>query len=103
MAKRYSGNATVQVTYHDGDSIYRDGSYKVTISIPRERGANKPVWSAIIGPPGIGFGPGVAYDSPTVYDAVARTSLSSASCEVEEVVIEPGVNDEIMVSRKPLR
>ena len=80
MAKRYSGNATIRLTYDDSvQSINGAGFYRVTIAV-----AGRSVWSGIVNPAPAGFGPGIAYDSPLAYDDTARAALAFAVAEYEE-------------------
>lgn len=65
MAKRYSGLATVTVTYDD-----RRGDYKASVAIGKRN-----VWSGRIGEPKSRT---VAVDSPSAYDDVAHAALSFA-------------------------
>lgn len=70
MAKRYSGDLTIALVYDDR------GFYPVTISRGRRF-----FWRGRVGPPYAGFGPGFAYDSSRVYDAIASSALSYADNE----------------------
>ncbi len=65
MAKRYSGRATVTVTYDD-----RRGDYKATVAIGKRN-----VWSGRIGEPASRT---IAVDSPKAYDSTAHAALSFA-------------------------
>lgn len=67
MAKRYSGKATVTVSYEDR------GDYKASVAIGKRN-----VWRGRIGAPAAGFGRGIAYDSPKAYDSTAHAALSFA-------------------------
>lgn len=69
MARRYSGQVTVECTYLDSNV------YECRVSTPSE------TIDVEVGPPAAGYGPGVAYDSPEAYDQVARAALSFADDE----------------------
>ena len=72
MAKRYSGNLLINVTYDD-----RNDDYVTSISKDGRR-----VWNGRVGPAQAGFGAGVAYDSPKAYDAIASSALSFADDDI---------------------
>ena len=78
MAIRYSGNATIRVTYRDS------GDYACSVSV-----AGRSVWSGTVGAPASGFGPGVAYDSPEAYDSTARAALAFAEEDTGGDAIQP--------------
>jgi hypothetical protein len=65
MAKRYSGLATVTLTYDD-----RRGDYKASVSV-----GGHSVWSGRVGAPRSGGG---AVDSPKAYDDTAHAAISFA-------------------------
>jgi hypothetical protein len=67
MAKRYSGNLTITCTLRD------QGDYRCTVT--PTTGRSKTVY---VGAPAVGFGPGVAYDSPKAYDESAHAAISFA-------------------------
>jgi hypothetical protein len=74
MAKRYSGNLTVTILYHDDDT-YRGsvkgpgGTYKFTeLRAPR-----------------MGLGSGVAYDSPKAYDKMSKAAIDFATYDMEDI------------------
>ena len=71
-AVRYSGSVRIELTYQDSDSCY-DG--KVVVDTH--------TYSVSVGPPAIGYGPGVAYDSPEAYDRAAHAALSFAAADTE--------------------
>lgn len=77
MAIRYSGNATIRLTYRD------QGDYKVTIAV-----GGRNVWRGAVGAPASGFGEGIAYDGPEAYDATARAALAFAENEGAEFTDE---------------
>lgn len=87
MAKRYSGNATVQVTYDDRDY------YPCQVVIN-----HREVWRGAVGVPACGFGSGIAYDSPEAYDSAARAAFAFAECEAPGLELDYS-NAEIVVSR----
>jgi hypothetical protein len=71
MAKRYSGNLTINVLYDD------KGHYRTSVS-----SGGKLLWKGVVNPAPAGFGPGIAYDSPKAYDEVASSALAFADHEV---------------------
>ena len=74
MAKRYSGELTINVVYDDKNH------YRTSVS----RGG-KHLWSGTVNPAPSGFGPGVAYDSAKAYDEIARSALTFADHEVGDI------------------
>lgn len=97
MAKRFSGHATISITYHDGDRTSGGQPfYKYTIS---SRG--KSVASGRVRPPASGFGRGIAYDSAAAYDQSARAALNFALDDghVDESELDGGP-DGLLVTRK---
>ena len=74
MAKRYSGNLQINVTYDDR------GDYRTSVS-----SGGKSLWSGRVKPAPVGFGRGVAYDSPKAYDEIASSALSFADNEVSGI------------------
>lgn len=66
MARRFSGNVTIQVVYCD------KGDYRCRVTFGPH------VVTLNVNPPVSGFG-GHAYDSPEAYDEVARSALAFAS------------------------
>jgi hypothetical protein len=70
MAKRYSGDLQISVTYDDR------GFYRTSVS-----SGGKPLWRGQVKPAPAGFGPGIAYDSPQAYDEVAQSALAFADDE----------------------
>jgi hypothetical protein len=72
MAKRYSGDLTINVTYDDKKNDYRTSVY---------RGEEK-LWNGRVRPAAVGFGPGIAYDSQKAYDQIASSALAFADDEV---------------------
>jgi len=80
MARRYIGDAIIYITYHD------DGDYRGSIVVVKEDGPV--VWKFKgLHASAIGFGPGVAYDSPEAYDQMARAAVVFGS--------DPSTNREI--------
>jgi len=71
-AVRYSGTVRIELTYQDSDGCY-DG--KVVVDTH--------TYSVSVGPPAIGYGAGVAYDSPEAYDRAAHAALSFAAADTE--------------------
>lgn len=78
MATRYSGNATIRMVYQDS------GDYACTVSV-----AGRNVWTGTVGAPAVGFGDGIAYDSPDAYDETARAALAFAEDETGGDAIQP--------------
>jgi hypothetical protein len=74
MAKRYSGDLTVNITYHDDDT------YRGTVTGP---GGSYKFNS--LRAPAVGLGAGVAYDSPVAYDKMARSAISFATYDKEDI------------------
>jgi len=74
MAKRYSGDLTVQIVYHDDDT-YR-GYVKGPGGIYKFKDLRAPR---------IGLGAGVGYDSPKAYDQMARAAISFATYDKEDI------------------
>lgn len=70
MARRYSGQLTINVLYDD------HGFYRTTVSGPNGS------WRGNVYPPAAGLGRGVAYDSAQAYDEVARAAVSFADDEM---------------------
>ena len=70
-ALRYSGFVRIELTYQDSDGCYAG---KVVV--------DSHTYSVSIGPPAIGYGPGVA-DSPEAYDRAAHAALSFAAADTE--------------------
>jgi len=78
MARRFIGQAVVTIAYRD------IGDYAGSIS------AGGYVWKFDgLGAPKIGFGPGVAYDSPQAYDEMAAAAVSFGSTTSGEAAWEP--------------
>jgi hypothetical protein len=71
-AVRYSGSVRIELTSQDSDSCH-DGKVAVDTH----------TYSVSVGPPAIGYGPGVAYDSPEAYDRAAHAALSFAAADTE--------------------
>ena len=71
-AVRYSGSVWIELTCQDSDRCY-DG--KVVV------GGH--TYGVSVGPPAIGYGPGVAFDSPEAYDRAAHAALSFAAADLE--------------------
>lgn len=76
MATRYIGDATIRVEYM-GD---RNDNYRVSVSAPGNRGKG-----FLVGAPKVGFGKGVAYDSPTAYDDIAAAAAQFALHEDDDI------------------
>lgn len=71
MAKRYIGEATVEIKYRDR------GDYEGSIWVPADGGTR---WHfEELYAPKAGLGSGVAYDSPTAYDKMAAAAVTFAS------------------------
>ena len=93
MAKRYSGNLTINVTYDDRN-IYRT-------SVSR---GGEALWSGTVRPAPAGFGPGIAYDSPRAYDEIAQTAIAFAEDEKGGIADEAEVDEQMtgyQVRRSP--
>lgn len=93
MATRYSGDLKINVTYRDR------GDYACTIAL---HGIN--AWKGTVRPPAMGFGPGIAYDSPEAYDSVARAAVAFAIDELPHIGDSIEVNMDMtdtMVHRSP--
>jgi len=73
MAKRYIGDAVVTIKYVGTD---RDGRDEYVGTIRVENYAWK--FSSLYAP-AVGFGAGVAYDSPAAYDSMAKAAVSFGS------------------------
>jgi hypothetical protein len=74
MAKRYSGSLQISVTYDDHNF------YRTSVSH-----GGKLLWRGTVRPAPVGFGPGVAYDSPQAYDEIASSALAFADDEVGDI------------------
>ncbi len=70
MAKRYSGNLQINVVYDDKNF------YRTSVS-----SGGKLLWRGTVRPAPVGFGPGIAYDSPKAYDEIASSALAFAEDE----------------------
>jgi hypothetical protein len=69
VATRYIGDAVVRITYRD------QGDYAGSVCAPGRR-----CWSFTdLRPPAVGFGGGVAYDSPEAYDEMATSAVTFGS------------------------
>jgi len=79
MAKRYSGDLTVQITYHD------DGTYKGYVKGPGGTYPFKDLRAPRIPTAGHVGSHGVAYDSPKGYDDMARAAISFATYDKEDI------------------
>lgn len=93
MAKRYSGNLQINVTYDDKNF------YRTSVSSGGES-----LWSGIVRPAPAGFGPGVAYDSPKAYDEVAQTAIAFAEDEKGGIADEAEFDEDMtgyLVRRSP--
>lgn len=69
MAKRFSGNVRVDIRYRDS------GDYLCKLS------TSEASHKVIVRPPAIGFGEGIAYDSPEAYDRTAAAAVAFATEE----------------------
>lgn len=90
MAKRYSGDLQISVTYDDRNF------YRTSVS----RGG-KLLWRGTVP---VGFGPGVAYDSPQAYDEVASSALAFADDEVGGIGDTADFDENLtgyLIQRKP--
>jgi len=93
MAKRYSGDLQISVTYDDRNF------YRTSVS----RGG-KLLWRGTVNPAPVGFGPGVAYDSPQAYDEVASSALAFANDEVGGISDDADYKEDLtgyLIQRKP--
>ena len=77
MARRFSGNATIYLSYTDR------GDYRVTIGVE-----GRDAWRGRVNPPAAGFGPGIAYDSSEAYDQTARAAIAFAEADREREIME---------------
>mgnify|MGYP006969347834 CR=1 FL=1 len=73
MATRYIGDATVRIRYRD------EGDYAGVITVPSGDGGRWHWHFDDLHAPAIGFGPGIAYDSPEAYDEMAGSAISFGS------------------------
>jgi len=71
MARRYIGNATIYIQYHD------DGDYRGSVVV--FDGYHKAWKFRDLRPAVVGFGPGIAYDSSEAYDQMAQTAVNFGS------------------------
>jgi hypothetical protein len=83
MAKRYSGNLQINVTYDDHNF------YRTSVS----RGG-KLLWRGTVGP----VVKGIGYNSPQAYDEVASAALSFADNEVGGIGDEAKYNEDLRVA-----
>jgi len=79
MAKRYSGDLTVQITYHDDDT------YKGYVKGPGGTYTFKDLRAPRIPTAGHVGSHGIAYDSPKGYDDMARSAISFATYDMEGI------------------
>jgi len=94
MAKRYSGNLQISVVYDDKNF------YRTSVS-----SGGKHLWSGIVRPAPAGFGPGIAYDSPRAYDAIAQTAIAFAEDEIGGIADDAEFDEDLtgyLVRRSPL-
>jgi hypothetical protein len=94
MAKRYSGDLKINVTYDD-HNFYR-------VSVSRD---GKSLWHGRVNPAPAGFGPGIAYDSPQAYDEVASSALAFADEEIGDVGDTAEYKEDLtgyLIRREPL-
>lgn len=93
MAKRYSGNLQISVVYDDKNH------YRTSVS----RGG-KLLWRGTVNPAPAGFGPGIAYDSPKAYDAIASSALAFADDEKRGIADEAEYDEDLtgyLIRRTP--
>ncbi len=85
MVTRYSGNLRITCTYDDRGR----GRYKCTVTTHGKK-YGKTVY---VDPSPSWFGPGVAYDSPAIYDSVAHAAISFADDEYGGIANEAEFTD----------
>jgi hypothetical protein len=93
MAKRYSGSLQINVVYDD------HGHYRTSVS-----SGGKLLWRGTVNPAPVGFGPGVAYDSPQAYDKIASSAIAFADDEVGGIADEAEYDENLtgyLIRRKP--
>jgi len=93
MAKRYSGNLQINVSYDDNNF------YRTSVS-----SGGKLLWSGRVKPAPAGFGPGIAYDSPKAYDEIASTALAFADDEARGIADEAEADENLtgyLIRRAP--
>ncbi len=73
MATRYSGNVQIRLTYTGGLDDCYDGKVR----------ADGHSYAVSVYAPKVGFGPGIAYDSPEAYDQAAHSMLSFAANDTD--------------------
>ena len=73
MARRFIGDANIYILYHDA------GDYRGSIVVPLDDGPPAAWKFRDLHAPKIGFGPGIAYDSPKAYDLMAQSAASFGS------------------------
>lgn len=74
MAKRYSGDLQISLVYNDRNF------YRASVSHN-----GRVLWKGNVSPAPAGFGPGIAYDSPRAFDAIASSALAFADDEVSGI------------------
>lgn len=74
MARRYSGELVVNITYHDDDT------YKGSV-----KGPGGTYRFTDLRAPAMGHGSGVAYDSPKAYDRMAEAAISFATYDMDDL------------------
>ena len=79
MAKRYSGDLVVQITYHDDDS------YKGYVKGPGGTYEFDDLHAPRIPTAGHVGSHGIAYDSPKGYDEMARAAISFATYDMPDI------------------
>jgi hypothetical protein len=84
MATRYSGSLQINVTYDDR------GHYRTSVS-----SGGKLLWRGAVNPAPVGFGPGVAYDSPQAYDKVASSAIAFANDEVDGIADKADYDEDL--------
>lgn len=93
MAKRYSGDLQINVTYDDHNF------YRASVS-----SGGKVLWRGRVKPDPAGVGPGVGYDSPKAYDEIASSALAFADDEVGGIGDEAEFKEDMtgyLIRRKP--
>lgn len=79
MARRYIGDATIYIQYHD-DGDYRGSIVCYFNAHCAAQFRERRVWKfKDLNAPPAGFGPGIAYDSPEAYDRMAQSAASFGS------------------------
>lgn len=79
MARRYSGELVVDITYHDDDS------YKGSVRGPGGVYRFDDLHAPRIPTAGKVGSPGVAYDSPKAYDEMAESAIAFATYDMDDL------------------